>query len=137
KVARLIRYPISMDRNLSQDINYRNLLENIILSVTDEEREDMKAFHDFFQSVEEDVNERLEKRLHDYPAFGDSLLEMSQTLQAEQTKEALKLKYEAIIKNNWEPYILDLPRQGMMFAQMGVEFVVWYDMSAMITSTIR
>src|SRR5690554_75755 len=126
-----------MDRNLSQDINYRNLLENIILSVTDEEREDMKAFHDFFQSVEEDFNERLEKRLHDYPAFGDSLLEMSQTLQAEQRKEALKLQYEAIFNNNWEPYILDQTLQGIIFAQMGVDFFVWYDMIAMIRNTIR
>src|SRR5690606_2509266 len=126
-----------MDRNFSQDVNSRNLMETIFLSVPDEDREDLKPFHDFFQSEEEDVNERLEKRLHDYPAFGDSLLEMSQTLQAEQRKEALKLQYEAIFNNNWEPYILDQTLQGIIFAQMGVDFFVWYDMIAMIRNTIR
>jgi PAS domain S-box-containing protein len=126
-----------MERNLTEDISYKNLLENIILSLTDEEREDMKAFHDFFQSVEEDFNVRLEKRLHDHPAFGSSLLEMSQTLQEEQRKEALKLQYEAIFHDNWEPYIIDQTLQGILFAQMGVDFFVWYDMVAMIRNTIR
>lgn len=126
-----------MERNLTQDISYRNLLENIILSLTDEEREDMKAFHDFYQSVEKEFNERLEKKLHDHPAFGNSLLEMSQTLQEEQRKEALKLQYEAIFNNNWEPYIIDQTLQGILFAQMGVDFFIWYDMIAMIRNTLR
>ena len=126
-----------MERNLSPDINYKNLLDNIILSLTDHEREEMKAFHEFFQSVEEDFNARLEKRLLDHPAFGNSLLEMSQTLQEEQRKEALKLQYEAIFNNNWEPYIIDQTLQGIIFAQMGVDFFVWYDMIAMIRNTIR
>lgn len=126
-----------METNLTQDINYRNLLENIILSLTDEEREDMKAFHRFFQSVEREFNKRLEKKLHEHPAFGNSLLEMSQTLQEEQRREALKLQYEAIFNNNWEPYIIEQTLQGIVFAQIGVDFFVWYDMIAMIRNTIR
>lgn len=126
-----------MERNFTEDISYRNLLDNIILSLTDQEREEMKTFHDFFQSVEEDFNARLEKRLHNHPAFGNSLLEMSQTLQEERRKEALKLQYEAIFNNNWEPYIIDQTLQGILFAQMGVDFFVWYDMIAMIRNTIR
>lgn len=126
-----------METNLTQDISYRNLLENIVLSLTDEEREEMKAFHLFFHSIEREFNERLEKKLHEHPAFGRSLLEMSQTLQEEQRKEALKLQYEAIFNNNWEPYIIDQTLQGIVFAQIGVDFFVWYDMIAMIRNTIR
>ena len=126
-----------MERNFIDDISYKNLLDNIILSLTDQEREEMKIFHEFFQSVEEDFNARLEKRLHSHPAFGRSLLEMSQTLQEERRREALKLQYEAIFNDNWEPYIIDQTLQGILFAQMGVDFFVWYDMIAMIRNTIR
>jgi len=126
-----------MERHLTEDIIYKNLLENIILSINDEEREDMKAFHNFFQAVEHDFNERLWKKLHDHPVFGSSMLEMSLTLHEDQRKEALKLQHEAIFNNNWEPYIIDQTLQGIVFAQMGVDFFVWYDMIAMIRNTIR
>lgn len=126
-----------MERNLTDDISYKNLLDNIILSLTDQEREEMKTFYIFFQSVEEEFNARLEKRLHSHPAFGSSLLEMSQTLQEERRREALKLQYEAIFNDNWEPYIIDQTLQGILFAQMGVDFFVWYDMIAMMRNTIR
>lgn len=126
-----------MEKNFTQDIHYRNLLENIIFSLTDEEKEDMKAFHNFFESVEEEFNARLEKRLHDHPLFGRSLLEMSHALQEDQRKEALRLQYDAIFNENWEPYIVDQTLQGILFAQMGVDFYVWYDMLAMIRNTIR
>jgi len=126
-----------MERIFTQDISYKNLLDNIILSLSDQEIEEMKTFHNFFESVEEEFNARLEKRLHSHPAFGNSLLEMSQTLQEEQRKEALKLQYEAIFNNNWEPYIIDQTLQGILFAQMGVDFFVWYDMIAMMRNTIR
>lgn len=126
-----------MERNFTQDVTYKNLLENIIFSLTDQEKVEMKAFHNFFQSVEEEFNARLEERLHHHPAFGSSLMEMSQTLQEEQRKEALKLQYEAIFNDNWEPYIVDQTLQGILFAQMGVDFFVWYDMIAMIRNTIR
>lgn len=119
------------------DINLERLLGNILLSLKDEEREDMKAFHVFFESVEAEFNRQLEKRLHDHPTFGNSLLEMAQTLREEQRKVALKLQYEAIFNDNWEAYIEDQTAQGIMFARMGVDFFVWYDMIAMIRNTLR
>src|SRR5690242_14110977 len=126
-----------MERNFTQEISYKNILDNIILSLSDQEREEMKAFHEFLESVEEEFSARLEKRLHSHPASGSSLIEMSQALQEEQRKEAHKLHYEAIFHNNWEPYIVDQTLQGILFAQMGVDFFVWYDMIAMIRNTIR
>lgn len=128
-----------MERKLTQNIIYRNLLENILLSLNDEEREDMKAFHTFFQSVEKEFNQRLKKKLSDYSSTGtdNSLLEMTQTLHEDQREEAMKLQYEAIFNNNWEPYIIDQTLQGIIFAQMGVDFYVWYDVIAMVRNTLR
>src|SRR5690606_1944967 len=118
-LAEKISDPILMEKNFTQDIHYRNLLENIIFSLTDEEKEDMKAFHNFFESVEEEFNARLEKRLHDHPLFGRSLLEMSHALQEDQRKEALRLQYDAIFNENWEPYIVDQTLQGILFRAEG------------------
>src|SRR5690554_5548893 len=119
------------------DHNFEKLVENIIFSLTEEEREDMKAFYVFFQSVEKEFNNRLEKRLHDHPAFGHEILEMSQTLEEEQRKKSLQLQYEAIFNNNWVPYIEDQNAQGIAFAKIGMEFFMWYDMIAMIRNTLR
>ncbi len=126
-----------MEKELTMNNNYEKLLEHIIFSITDEEREDMKAFYDFFQSVEHEFNKRLERRLHDHPAFGHSILEMAQNLQEEQRSNALRLQYEAIFNNNWMPYIEDQTEQGIAFARMGMEFFMWYDMIAMIRNTLR
>ncbi|MEX2593987.1 MAG: PAS domain S-box protein [Anditalea sp.] len=117
--------------------NHKNLLDNILLSLKDDEREDMKAFHSFFQSVEEEFNERLEKKLHDHPAFHRSFKEISQTFQKEQRRIALEIQYEAVFNNNWEPYIEDQTNQGIRFAKMGMDFFIWYDMIAMIRNILR
>lgn len=97
----------------------------------------MKAFHVFFQSVEKKFYEQLGKRLHDYPAFGSLLLEMSKSMKEEQRNKALDLQHDAIFNNNWEPYIEDQTNQGIIFAKMGVDFFIWYDMIAMIRDTLR
>lgn len=120
-----------------QNISYSNVLDNILLSLDDEERGNMKAFHLFFQAVEIEFNESLEKKLQNHPVFGDSLVEMTQTLQEKQSKNGLKLQYEAIFNDNWEPYVIEQTLHGVMFARMGVDFFVWYDMIAIMRNTLR
>src|SRR5665811_1588857 len=117
--------------------NSKHLLENILFTIKEEDREDMKAFHTFFRSVEKEFNERLEKRLHDHPAFRRSFKEISKTFRKEQRRKALEIQYEAIFNNNWESYIEDQTQQGINFALLGMDFFVWYDMIAMIRDILR
>lgn len=114
-----------------------NLLKHILLTLRDEDREDMKAFHVFFLSVEKEFHEQLEKKLHQHSALGNSLVEISKLLKEEQKQKALKLQYDAIFNNNWEAFIADQTNQGIGFAKMGIDFSIWYDILALVRDTIR
>jgi PAS domain S-box-containing protein len=114
-----------------------HLLKHIQLSLKDEDREDMKAFHVFFLSVEKEFYKELEKKLHNHSVIGKSLLEISRLLKEEQKHRALKLQYDAIFNNNWEALIEEQTNQGIGFAKMGIDFSIWYDILAFVRDTFR
>src|SRR5439155_12659883 len=49
----------------------------------------------------------------------------------------IELQRRAVIDGDWAPYLDDLRKQGVTYAQMGVTFLAWYDVLAIYRDTIR
>lgn len=125
-----------METNLKKYKNYSFLLDNL-LSLKSQEREDMKAFHLFFRSVEEVFQKRLQQKLCTHPAFSRTLHDWTQSINKGGLEPILNLQHEAIFHNNWIPFIESLIKQGTMFAKRDMDFFMWYDLVALIRNTLR
>lgn len=120
---------------MNDDVRF--LLEDGFKSLGDRARNDLKAFHVFFESIEEEFDKRLYNKLRTHPLFRNALFPTMEGQWMEQRKTSLEIQREAIFNNNWGPYIEEHNRQGIAFAREGVHFFEWYGLIALFRNTIR
>jgi rsbT co-antagonist protein RsbR len=56
---------------------------------------------------------------------------------AAQNQQSLDCQRQAIVDNDWGPYLEDTRAQGTRYARAGVSFVAWYDIIAIYREAIR
>ena len=105
----------------------RNLAHSLVPALTPVEKEKLQAYYIFYKEVEPLIQEEGEKILATHPFWGPVLIAIPKEVRDKQNKISSELQRDAIFNNNWEPYILNLIEQGIMYAKMGLDFRGWYE----------
>ena len=93
------------------------------------EPEEQPALLDFWQIYDDNfdaVGEASRVALEAHPVFGPIMRATPKELMEEEGRRSRE-RMKAAVHGSWEEYDRNLRDQGTVYAQMGVEFSVWYD----------
>ena len=95
-----------------------------------EEIEQMKLYFEVSEHYTQELNEWFQTEFKDHPVFGLYMSQQTPQMLAERNKQTQELTKAAIYNGLWDPYIVDLIKQGAMYAKLGVGFQDWYKIIA-------
>jgi rsbT co-antagonist protein RsbR len=107
------------------------------MRLTSEDKAAMADYWAFFEPIADAVNAELRESLLALPEWAPIMRAIPEAQMAAQNKQSLVRQRQAIVDNNWGPYLEDTRAQGTQYARAGVSFVAWYDIIAIYRETIR
>lgn len=107
------------------------------MRLTAEDKAVMAEYWTFFEPLADAINAELRESLLALPEWAPIIRAMPEAQMAEQNKRTLERQRQAIVDNNWGPYLEDTRAQGTQYARAGVSFVAWYDIIAIYREAIR
>lgn len=107
------------------------------LRLTAEDKQQIKAYWEYFEPRLDEVNEKLRQSLLELPEWAPIIRAIPPSQLEKQNEQSRVRQRAAAVDGNWAPYLEDLRQQGMSYAQMGVSFVAWYDIIAIYRDLVR
>jgi signal transduction histidine kinase len=111
-----------MESTITQDT-----IARLIPVLTPEDKRDILAYFTALDKYSEEVSDRFREDLMDHPVFGQLIRDIPKEVQEAQGKYNRALQEDAIVNDNWRPYIEYQIQQGIMYAKMGLEFKAWFE----------
>ena len=93
---------------------------------------DLAAMQDFWRFCEPhraSMSERTRAHIAESPAWAQLSTLASEDQAALQGEESHRLQMQAILDGRWEPYLSSLRLQGERFAQAGVSYAAWFELT--------
>ena len=107
------------------------------MRITAEDKVALASYWKFYEPHAEAINHALRESLAHLPEWAPILKMTPQAVQEQQERESRERQRLAMLEGNWAPYLDDLRKQGIAYANMGVSFVAWYDIIAIYRELIR
>ncbi|HTL37318.1 MAG TPA: STAS domain-containing protein [Kofleriaceae bacterium] len=107
------------------------------MRITPEDKLALAAYWKFFEPVALDVNHTLRESLLKLPEWAPIIKAQTPAALDAQELEGMGRQRAAFVDGNWAPYLDDLRKQGIAYANMGISFVAWYDIIAIYRDLIR
>lgn len=107
------------------------------IRITAEDKAALAAYWRFFEPIAVEINHELRESLAQLPEWAPIIRGMNPAQAAQQERESRERQRLALIDGNWAPYLEDLRTQGVIYANMGVSFIAWYDVIAIYRELIR
>lgn len=107
------------------------------MRITGEDKIALAAYWKFYEPHADAISRSLRESLAQLPEWAPILKATPQALQEQQEREGREKQRLAMLEGNWAPYLDDLRKQGIAYANMGVSFVAWYDIIAIYRELIR
>jgi rsbT co-antagonist protein RsbR len=107
------------------------------LRLTAQDKQAIKEYWEFIEPHMAAINHQLRESLLALPEWAPIIKAMPQSQLDKQNAESMQRQRAAAVDGNWAPYLEDTRQQGMVYAQMGVSFVAWYDIIAIYREAIR
>lgn len=97
-------------------------------ALTPEERQSLREFHEVQERYHADVQAATMAAALAHPEFGPLVRSMPAAQLEELDLRSRKLLRDALMEDNWEPYVKDARAQGATYARMGIRFTDWFDL---------
>jgi rsbT co-antagonist protein RsbR len=107
------------------------------MRITAEDKVALGAYWKFFEPHAQEINRALRESLLRLPEWAPLIKAQTPAQLDAQEKEGRDRQRGALVDGNWAPYLDDLRKQGIAYANMGVSFVAWYDIIAIYRDLIR
>lgn len=105
-----------------------DIIEKLIPVLSEKDKEEIRAYYSVQEKYADEVNQRARDDLQDHPVFGKLIRDIPADVAAAQTELTKQLQHDAIYNDNWHPHIQYQVQQGILYAQMGLDFRTWYEM---------
>lgn len=95
--------------------------------------EDQEALRHFWTEYELDydvVHAELQEQALSMPGISELMARIPRAEQEAQQRLSRRLLREALHDGHWENYVQNARTQGAVYAQMGLEFSVWFDLTS-------
>jgi len=95
-------------------------------SLSSKEMDGLKDYWKIYEVHREEITAELLRMVQAHPEF-KFILENAPSRQGDGGQDpSVELQRRAIFEGEWEPYLMDLRRQGMLYAQAGLSFQAWF-----------
>src|SRR5687768_3433066 len=101
-----------------------------IPNLTPDEKEGLKDYWRIYEAHREEVTEQLILMASQHPEFKYIMQNTDLQPSDEEQSRSHDLQRNAVLQNDWEPYLKNLQRQGMGYAQAGLSFHGWFEIVA-------
>src|SRR5687768_3514469 len=101
-----------------------------IPNLTPDEKEGLKDYWRIYEAHREEVTEQLIQMANQHPEFKYIMQNTDLQPSDEEQSRSHDLQRNAVLQNDWEPYLNNLQRQGMGYAQAGLSFHAWFEIVA-------
>jgi PAS domain S-box-containing protein len=98
--------------------------------LTPEEKQGLQDYWNVYEAHREQVTEELTKMAAGHPEFKFILQNPSAQPTEEERARNLEIQRNAVLAQDWDPYLLNLQQQGMNYARGGLSFRAWFELLA-------
>jgi PAS domain S-box-containing protein len=95
--------------------------------LTPEEKEGLQDYWNVYEAHREEITAQFLQMASQHPEFKEILQDPASQPTPEEQAKSRDLQRNAIFHNDWEPYLKNLQRQGMGYAQAGLSFHAWFE----------
>lgn len=95
-----------------------------------DEKQGLQDYWNLYEKHREEINARLLEMASQHPEFSFILQNTAAQPTPEEQARNREIQKNAIFQNDWEPYLNNLQRQGMGYAQTGLSFHAWFEIVA-------
>jgi len=92
-----------------------------------EEKQGLQDYWNLYEKHREEINAQLVEMATHHPEFKFILQNAAAQPNAEEQARNREIQKNAIFQDQWEPYLKNLQRQGMGYAQAGLSFHAWFE----------
>ena len=99
-----------------------------IPNFTPQEKQGLQDYWNLYEMHREEVNAQLMEMAIHHPEFKFILQNTATQPTPEEQAKNREIQRKAVFQDDWEPYLKNLQRQGMGYAQAGLSFHAWFEM---------
>ena len=94
---------------------------------TPEEKQGLRDYWNLYEKHQDHINAQLAEMATHHPEFRFILQNAAAQPTPEEQARNREIQKNAIFQDEWEPYLQNLQRQGMIYAQAGLSFHAWFE----------
>lgn len=110
---------------------------NLIPVLSEMDKQEMVAYYTVYEKYADVFSEKATEDLKDHPVFGKLIRDIPKEVSVARDKLSRELQKDAILNDNWVPYIEYQIEQGIAYAKMGLNFKSWYEVIVLVKNYIR
>src|SRR5215208_3258943 len=95
--------------------------------LTPDEKQGLQDYWNVYESHRDEVTAQLLDMASQHPEFKYILQNAASQPALEEQARNREIQRNAIFHDDWEPYLKNLQRQGMQYAQTGLSFHAWFE----------
>ena len=107
-------------------------MKKLIPVLSKKEKQEIFAYYTVYEKYEEEFSKKATEDLINHPVFGELIRDIPKEVSAARNKLSRELQKDAIINDNWQPYIEYQIEQGIAYAKMGLDFKSWFEVIALV-----
>jgi PAS domain S-box-containing protein len=98
-----------------------------IPELTPDQKQGLQDYWKVYEAHREEIAARLVEMMAQHPEF-QPILQNTPQPSAEQQARNLEIQRNAVLHQDWEPYLTNLRQQGMIYAQGKLSFRAWFEL---------
>lgn len=115
-----------------QEIQSHLQIEKLVPVLSKKEKQDIVAYYTVYEKYQDEFSKQATKDLENHSVFGKIIKDIPKEVSTANNKVSRDLQKDAIINDNWQPYIEYQIEQGVTYAKMGLDFKSWYEVIALL-----
>ena len=100
------------------------------LQISPEEKQGLQDYWKVYEAHREEVTAQIMEMALKHSEFKHILQNPASQPTEQQRARNLEIQRDAILHQNWEPYLTNLQQQGMNYARGGLSFHAWFELIA-------
>jgi PAS domain S-box-containing protein len=96
--------------------------------LTPEEKQGLQDYWHVYEAHREEISVEVAKMANSHPEFKSLMQDPAAQPTEEQRARNLEIQRNAILHQDWAPYLTNLQQQGMTYARGGISFRAWFDL---------
>lgn len=114
----------------------KGTIKKLIPVLSKKEKQEIFAYYTVYEKYEEEFSKKATEDLKNHPIFGELIRVIPKEVSEARNKLSRELQKDAIINDNWQPYIEYQIEQGITYAKMGLDFKSWYEVVSLVRNYI-